>query len=289
MAVVSYREVVGRTLSHSFGESPSAERKFVATLDSPNTSTQEVIDTVGIGHLSSHPEYGYLKMTTASVSEGSPSPFHVELTYEYTVPDGDDPAANPLARPDIWSFSTSGAAVPAYYYYENNATPRVLVNSANDFFEGAQTEEAEVRATIQANRSSFPLNLAVQATNCVNSDAFLGADPYHWKCAGISAQQVREIVDETEIKYWQITSELVFRQSGWPLQLPDVGYNYLDEGVKKRAYVIDPEDDVTKIPCASPIGLNEDGSIRETGTPRILIRRVHKEIAFFPLFGNPPT
>jgi len=58
MAVVSYREVVGRTLSHSFGESPSAERKFVATLDSPNTSTQEVIDTVGIGHLSSHPEYG---------------------------------------------------------------------------------------------------------------------------------------------------------------------------------------------------------------------------------------
>ena len=122
----------------------------------------------------------------------------------------------------------------------------------------------------------------------MNSDSFLGAGPFCWKCAGISAQQATEVVNDVEIRYWQVTAELVYRQSGWPLQLPDVGYNYLDGGIKKRAYVIDP-DDGTKIACANPIALNTNGSIKSSGAPDILIRRVHKAVAFGTLFGSPPT
>jgi len=291
MAVVAVREVTGRSLTHQFGESPSAERKFIATLDATNTSTQEIINACGVFHLQTHPEYGYLKMINASVTEASPTPFHAEVSCSYEVPEQKELDPNPLARKDVWSFSTSGAAVPAYYYYDGggNDTRKSLVNSAKDYFEGAMMDEAEVRATIQSNRPSFPLALAAQVTNCVNSDPYLGAPKHYWKCAGISAQQATEVVNDVEIRYWQITAELVYRQSGWNLQLPNVGYNYLDGADKKRAWVIDPESG-DKVACANPIALTAEGDIALAGTaPTIIDRRVNKEIAFAPLFGQPPT
>jgi hypothetical protein len=288
MAVTSVREVVGRGLTHEFGKAPSAERKFVCSLDDPNTPTQDIINAVGIAHLAPHPEYGFLYAINGTFNEGSPTPFHAEATISYGVPQEEDRDANPLTRQDIWSFSTSGAAVPAFFYYDGT-TQKVLVNTANDFFEGAQTEEAEVRATIQGNRVNFPVGLAAQVTNCVNNATYLGAPPHHWKCAGISAAKVTEVVNDVEIKYWQVTSELVYRQSGWSLQLPNVGYNYLEGGQKKRAYVIDPDDGTTKIPCANPVALNTNGSMKTSGPPEILVRRVHKEVDFQSLFGTPPT
>lgn len=288
MGVVSAREVTGRSLSHQFGEAPTAERKFIAMLDSTNTSTQDIIGFIGILHLSSHPEYPFLLMTNATVTEATPTPFHAEITYSYTVlpPEEQDP--NPLARPATWSFSTSGAAVPAYYYYEGNSL-RALVNTAKDFFEGATMDESEVRATIQRNLATFPLGFAAAATNCVNSDSYLGAPPYSWKCAGISAQSATEVVNDVEIRYWQVSAELAYRQSGWPLQLPNVGYNYLDGGVKKRAYVIDPQSG-DQVACSSPVALTASGDIAPPGSlPTILVRRVHKAIPFTPLFGAPPA
>lgn len=287
MGVVSWRETTGRSLTHQFGESPSAERRFVVTLDSTDTPTQSIIGAVGILHLAAHPEYAFLKMTNATVTEASPTPFHAEVTYSYSVPEQEEQDPNPLARPDVWSFSTSGAAIPAFYYFDGD-TPKVLVNSADDFFEGAMTDESEVRATIQSNRPSFPLALAAQVTNCVNSDAYLGAPQYHWKCAGISASQATEVVNDVEIRYWQITAELIYRQTGWELQLPDVGYNVFEGGEKIRGYVLDPDDKTTRIPCANPIALNADGTKRD-GAPTILKRRVHRAIAFSGLFGQPPS
>lgn len=289
MAVIGVREVIGRSLTHQFGSSPTAERRFIATLDATNTPTQEIIAQCGVFHLQSHPEYAFLRMTNATVTEGTPTPYHAEVTCSYEVPAARETDPNPLARPDVWSFSTSAAAVPAYFYYEGggNATRRPLVNTAKDFFEGAMAEEAEVRATIQSNRAFFPLALAAQVTNCVNSDAYLGAPRHHWKCTGISGQPANEVVNDVEVKYWQITAEIVYRQSGWNLQLPNVGYNYLEDGESKRAWVVDPESG-DKVACASPVALTEGGDIAPANTfPIILDRRVNKEVGFSGLFGTP--
>lgn len=290
MAVLSAREVTGRSLSHQFGESPTAERKFIVTLDSPGTPTQQIIAGTGVFHLAVHPEYAYMRMTSATVTEATPTPFHAEVTCSYSVLPPTELDPNPLSRPAVWSFSTSGAAVPAYYYYEGtgNGTLRTLVNTAKDFFEGAMMDESEVRATIQRNLATFPLGLAAQVTNCINSDSYLGAPQYHWKCAGISAQQANEVVNDVEINYWQVSAELVYRQSGWTLQLPNVGYNYLEGSEKKRAWVIDPESG-DKVACSNPIALDNSGDIEPPGTfPTILSRRVHKAIPFTSLFGSPP-
>jgi hypothetical protein len=287
MAVVGYREVVPRTFSHRLGESPTAERKFVVTLDTPNTPHQVVINTVGVGHGSAHPEYNFLRMTDASLSENSGTPYHVEVTCRYELLK-QDYEPNPLNRADVWSFSTGGASVPAIAYYDGN-TQKPLINAAGDFFEGATTEESEVRATISANRASFPLGLAAYVTNTLNSDFFLGGQPFTWKCAGIGGQQAVEMVNDVEVRYWQITSELVYRASGWPLLLPHVGFNVIEDGQKRRAWVRWKDEDgiVVRVPAANAVALNNDGSIRERSAPDVLTRRVHRISSFSTYFGEP--
>jgi hypothetical protein len=289
MAVLSTREVLPRTFTHRFGESPTAEIKYHATTDGP-TPTQTVLNTIGIFHGAAHPEYSYLLCTEGSLNELDR--FHVEVTYSYEVPATGtaDSDPNPLARADVWSFSTGGAAIPALAYYDGsgNGNIKPLVNSAYDFIEGAMTEEAELRATISGNRAIFPVGLAAQVTNALNSDAFLGAAAYQWKCQGISGQQQVEVVNGAEIKYWSVSVELAYRQSGWRLMLPNVGWNYIEGSQKKRAYVTDPESN-EKVASANVVALNTNGSIKSPGVaPDILYRRVHPEVAFQPLFGTPP-
>jgi hypothetical protein len=294
MTVIAYREVLPRTFSHRFGESPTAERKFIVTVDEP-TATQEVIDAVNIAHADQHPEFAYLRMLDASAVETDRH--HVEITYRYEVPKQEDLDPNPLARPDVWSFSTGGAAVPALFYYHGagNADIRPLINTAGDFIESAMTEESELRATISGNREEFPLAAAAAVTNAVNMSSYLGGAIYTWKCNGISAQQATEVVNGVEIRYWQVSVELAYRQSGWPLQLPNVGWSVWSESKQKkvRAYVFDDESG-EKIASANPVALNENGTIRlssdlqGSGRPDIIQRRVHPAVDFATYFGTPP-
>lgn len=292
MAVIAYREVMPRAFQHRFGESPTAERKFIVTVDQP-TPHGDIIAAINILHGSAHPEYSYLLMLDASLAESDRHHVEVAFRYEATKTDFE---ANPLARADVWSFSTGGAAVPAFFYYHGtgNSDVRQLVNSAGDFMESAMTEEAEVRCTISGNRASFPLAAAALVTNSINNAPYLGGDTYTWKCNGISAQQAVEVVGGVEIRYWQISVELAYRQSGWRLRLPNIGWNYKDDadgGKKKRCYVLHQGEE---IPSANQMALNEDGSINfntnfdGSGAAAILTRRVHPAVNFQTYFGTPP-
>jgi len=289
MAVLAVQEVVPRTLQHRIGEAPSAERKFVATLDNPATNHQDVIGRIGIAHGTAHPEYPFLQMTDATLTENAGSPYHVEVTYRYELLAADF-QPNPLLRPDVWSFSVGGAAVPAVRYYGPGETTQPLVNAAGELFENLQTEEAEVRATITGNRATFPLGLAAFVANCVNEGQYLGGRAYTWKCAGIGGQQTSEVVNQTPVYFYQITTELVYRASGWPLIIPDVGFNYLENGDRKRAWVLYRDEDgvTTRVPTANAVALSEDGRMLAPGTPpRLLVRRVHRAVEFSRFFGAP--
>lgn len=290
MSVLSFREVSGRSFSHRFGEAPTAERKFVLTLDNTAPTVAEAANAIGIFHGSPHPEYAFLTMTDAQLTEGSPSPFHAEITYRYEVLNPDERDPNPLARPDVWSFSTGGAAIPALFYWDGT-DQKPLVNTAGEIFEGLTTEEAECRATITGNRANFPLATAVAVTNTVNNGTYLGAPAHHWKCIGISGQQQTEVVNDVEINYWAITTELAYRQTGWNLQIPNVGYNAVLLGELKRCTVIfeDEFGERKVLPSAQKMALNSDGTqkLPDTDLPDILNRRVNREVDFSSYFSTP--
>lgn len=291
MAVISYREVLPRTVSHRFGESPTAERKFVVTVDEP-TSQQDVINAVGIYHGSQHPEWSFLLVFELSVDEVDRH--HVEITYSYEVPKQENLDPNPLARPDVWSFSVSGATVPAlsYYHGEGNDNVRPLVNAAGDFIEGLTRVEPEVRATIAGNRAVFPLADAAAVTSAINASPYLGGEAYTWQCGGLSAQQAVEVVNDVEIRYWQVTAELVYRPSGWIEKIPHVGFNYIEGGKKRRAWVYSGEPGSSeRIDAPSPQPLTENGDLKYpglAGDPEQLQRRMFPVIEFQNYFGTPP-
>lgn len=297
MGVVSAREIAARTFQQRLGETPSAERKFVVTLNGAATTHSDVLTALGISLTDAHPEYGDLKCLERNLSETDGDPYHVSVTYRYGITEESDQDPNPLLRPDKWSFSVGGATVPAFYYYGPGDVPLPLVNAAGDFFEGAETDEAEVKATITGNRASFPLAIATYVANTVNSAPYLGGAAYTWKCAGISGQQQVETVNDQEIRYYSISVELVYRASGWPMILPDIGFNFLatkPDGTKekRRCFTImrgaaaDGTD--VFVPTANAVPLNADGSIVfDAGAPRLISRRVHRESDFDTYFGTP--
>lgn len=293
MGIINYREVLPRTFSHRFGESPTAERKYVVTMDEPQPH-QDILDAIGIFHGSAHPEFGYLLCHEGSISETSRQ--HAEATYRYEVPKGgtEDSSPNPLARPDVWSFSVSSSAVPALYYYHGtgNADIRPLVNAAGDFIEGLQAVEGEIKATISGNRSSFPLATAGVVTNSVNASPYLGGDAYTWLCQGISAQQQVEVVDGVEVKYWAVSVELVYRSSTWVMKVPHVGWHYIESGQKRKCWVYQGEPGQSdKVDASSPQPLTASGNMKYPGgegIPDQLLRRVHQAVDFATYFGTPP-
>jgi alkylated DNA repair dioxygenase AlkB len=286
MAILSYTELATVAASRKFGEPPVFQRKFVVEVDDPTTKQTDIANYPGVVFLQAHPEASYCKAMNVSVSNYNGSRWHYEVTWDYELPKQQNVDPNPLARADIWKWSTGGLQVPALYYYEGD-TLAPLQNSANDFFEGATTDISTLQASISGNRATFDYALATTVTNSVNSSAYLGGAAYTWKCSGIAANPAVEVVNESEIRYWQVEVTLEYRPDGWPLQLPNVGWNYLDsvEG-KTRVWVKDKNSPGEKIPASNPQPLTSSGDLA-TGAPTILVRRVHKAVNFQQYFGTP--
>jgi hypothetical protein len=280
--------VLPRTFQHKFGEAPTSERKFVATLDVP-TPHQQILNAIGIFHGATHPEYTYLFCIEGQITETDRQ--HAEITYRYEVPTTEQFEANPLSRRDVWSFSVGGAQVPALNYFHGdtgNADVRPLVNAAGDFFEGLTATEAEVRATINSNRATFDLTLASNVTNAINGSPYLGGDRFTWLCAGIAAQQTSEVVNDQRINYWQLTVELIYRRSTWLMYLPHIGWHYIEGSQKKKVWAYDKDGE--EVDAGAPQPLNEDGTLKypgANGVPDRLQRRLNPIIDFAPFFGTP--
>lgn len=285
MAVLSVNEMP-RNGTWKFGEAPELKRRFLVTVDDASRTTPaEIASRVGIDLGSQHPDWN-VKCTTVSVNEGfEDDPDQIEFVAEYGFPENGLEATNPLLRNSVWKFETMGQAVPAFRYL-SGSTWLPLTNSAYDYFEGVTSDEAMTRVTIQSNLRSFPAALATAATNRINSDYYLFGPRHTWKCQGITGELKKEIVINDVVSYWQVTSVLMYRASGWDLQLPDMGYNYLDSGQKRRVMTFDFENDEW-VPSPVPMGLNGAGA-QTFGPPAILTRQIYLEGIFNILFGSPP-
>jgi hypothetical protein len=292
MSVHSWRELP-RTVTHLIGASPEFERRFVVTLNNPDTNAGIMVAAVGAQHGSAHPEVSAAKCREVSVTEAyEGNRYWAEVVAQYSIPVQEGLDLLPWLRPDVWKFQTQGVAVPALYYYQgsgnSSADQKALTNSAGDYFEGLTVDEAQQKVTIQSNRQAFPSALAAAVTNCVNEATYLGFAQDGVKVQGISGEQATEQINGQEVRYWKITSELLCRQSGWNLLLPDVGFNFIEGGVKKRADVEGPDGE--QVASANPIALDGSGGKQAGATlPAILTRRVYKRITMSTYFGTPPS
>lgn len=288
MSVQSWRELA-RTGTHLIGASPEFVRRFVVTLNDPDTTATAMVTAVGAAHGAPHPEVAAAVCSELEVNEAYESNrYWAEVVATYRIPDPEDEDADllPWLRPDVWKFTTQGVAVPALVYYDGS-TQKPLTNSAGDYFEGLTVDEAQQKITIQSNRENFPSALAAAVTNCLNNALYAGFPIDCVKVQGISGEQVSEVIDGENVKYWKITSELLCRQTGWNLLLPDIGFNFIEDGQRKRAYVEGPDGEVAS---TNPVALDGSGGLKTPGQlPDILDRRVYPRITMADYFGNPPA
>ena len=290
-----YSVTVTNELQQKFGEPPVHIRKFRAVQEisyQQQSSRTDLAAAVNTSQGSPHPVFSGASCTeltsTESVEEtATGKKLITEITAVYTVVK-ESPGIHPLSKPDIWSFQTQGAAVAAFFYF-NGSDIEPLTNSAGDYIKGLQVDEAQTKVVIKGNRASFPSSLATALTNCVNGSAFLGGSADHWKCQGISGQLKYESVNGTTVKYWEVTVELLYRQTGWNLQLPDIGFNYISDGQKRRAMVFDNENKEW-LASADPIALNgQGGQVAPGDPPAVLNRRLYRRVDFSTYFGTPPA
>lgn len=290
MAVSSFREL-GRTIEGSIGEPTIARRRFVVILDdnaiTTPTANLDVIAAVGGGLWGvAHPEFSFLKLRKTTMAENfENNPYHVEVTLEYGVLTSNQALA-PLSRTPEWSYeAVSGEQLPALFYWDGD-TRRPLTNSAYDFFEGLTVQESLTRITIKQNFELRPTSI-IATFGYINNDGFDGADAYTCKHEGSTVSKNEELWGNVVVSYWRAESKILYRPSGWRLQLPDVGFNFLAGGQKRRAMVFDFQNGEW-IPSPNPVGL--DGAGNQTGGyPEILVRRVDRETAFTTLFGTCPA
>jgi hypothetical protein len=291
MPVASSRELP-RKSKFRFGESRDLTRQFVITWDAVGQGTAADVAThLNIDFGSAHPEYGNVKCVAVDYEENyEGSQYHSLFTARYGIPEGGvDEFAAPTLRPAHWKFTTQGATVPALRYFEGsgNGTLRPLTNSAFDLVSGLTGDEAQCKVVITENRATFPSALAIALTNCINSTSWIGGGTHCWKCQGINGELKFEEWSGTIYRFWEVTVELLFRQTGWPLQLPDVGFNFILNNQKRRAMVFDFEN-AEWVASPGPVGLDGNGGLT-LGAPAILTRRVHPEVNFNSYFGSPPA
>lgn len=297
--IIRPTKVETRGEQHRFGEPPRLIRNIVCTAATAN-ELKSLVDGIGIKSGSGHPSFPDAKCIEVEYDEefqdgraGEQDVYTATLKATYEV---DLKEEGPLDRPDVWSFQTQGSAIAALFYIDNNDVMRPMVNSAYDPIKGLQVDEALQKIVIKGNRAVFPSALAAALTNCVNFDSFLGFPPDHVKCQGISGELKFEVVDNVTVRYWEVTVELMARQTGWNLLIPDVGYNYIANGRKERCWVWVPNPDpetnalieFVKAPSSDPVGLNGNGAMSPTGVPAILTRRVYRRASFSDYFGSPP-
>jgi len=290
MAVSSFREL-GRTLEGEVGEVTVARRRFVVILDDNTmtmpTANMDVVNQVGGGSWGTrHPEFSFLGLTKVSMAENfGDNPYHVEVTLEYRVVPSSQ-TVNPLARPAEWVYeAVSGEQIPAFFFFDGNVK-YPLTNSAFDFFEGLTVPESLTKVTIKQNTRNRPAGI-INSFGFLNNDVFSGAAIHHCKHEGSKVEKIEELWGNVVYQFWRSESQILFRPSGWNLQLPDIGFNFISGGQKRRAMVFDFEN-AEWVPSAGPLGLDGFGALTG-GYPAILNRRVLPDISFVGLFGSPPS
>lgn len=294
MGVLSAQELA-RTFENELGGQPRAVRTWAVTLSDDTltgsgTNHNDVIVYLELSNYGTqHPDidnpwFGLRKITVNERFQDSP--YHLQVIAEYGVVTENE-VANPTDRANEWSFEGQTSEVPALFWWDGT-TKRPLVNSAYDYFEGLTTTEQLVKATVKMNLANWGALLPkIQANHHVNSDGYLGCPAHTWKVAGVNTAFTIEIYNNVAHEYWATTCELLYRESGWNLYLPDVGWNYIDGGQKRRAMVFDYEN-AEWVASPNPVGLNGTGGMNFTTWPTILERRVNREAVFVSLFGLPP-
>lgn len=259
----------GRSRQADVSGVPTYVRVYLVQTNVLNADLQNIAKAPKISWKDPHPDDANAYLVESSTQQEGDSPFCYKLTYTYKYLDESE--AIPWNRPATFSFSGSLASAPAFWYYPNeddNATKKIIVNSAGDPLQGLDRDEGEFSVTIQKNiPPPFGYAKAQQYVGAINSDVWSGGDAKTWKCQSITATRKVETVADTvnpndkpkKVFYWDCTATLAYKATGWDLVTWDVGFNELVNSKRVKIYA-------GSEPVSEPVAL-KDGRAKTPGQP----------------------
>lgn len=303
--IVSTKELA-RTFEREINGRPIARRRWAVILSDDTLTaaspgppgTQALLEECVPGSWSSwnqaHPDLSFLKLRKLTLNERfEDDPYKVEVIAEYGLLTSEE-LLHPTSRAAEWSIESQSGEVAALFYYDGS-TKKPLTNSAFDYFPGLTTEEPLARIKIKKNFLTLAAangpTTWLAAQGHVNSSSYFGCATHTLKVAGVDVVYTSSEWAGQLVSYYETTATLAFRQSTHNLLLPDIGWNYIENGQKRRAMVFDFYNGEW-VASPNPIGLNGSGEPSWTGVPAIVGgatgRRVLPETSF-AIFGTPPS
>lgn len=194
----------------------------------------------------------------------------VEATYTYDTQDESQQPENPLDEPPqvAWGFQQFQKVL------QKDINGKALLNTADEQFDPLpEVDDSRLVLSYQRNEAYFPVALAREYQDAVNSDAFLGAPAGTVKCQNINAtRQFRN-----DVYFWAVSYEFHFRSDDddWELHILNQGYRTtLDDSY---SIVSDQEGR----PMNQPVLLDIDGQeLTEGADPIFLDYKAYREKPF---------
>jgi hypothetical protein len=273
----------GRSRQNQYGDVPVYTRIFLVTVDDSNTSFDDIAAEPGVNWLDAHPENPNALLVDSNVQQEGDSPFHYKVTFTYKS--AEDLTDDPLDRPPQFSFSGGLASAPAFWYFPNsndNSTKRIIINTAGDPIGGLDRDEGEFNISIVLNTATFDYAKAQLYVGSINSDTYSGGAAKTWKCMSISGNRKIEEVAGTKYVYWEASTTLAYRNTGWDLQTWDVGFNEIVSGARKKIMA-------GSEPVSEPAALSAGRAKTPGQPPDLLTFRIYPMRPFTGTFPPLPT
>jgi len=203
---------------------------------------------------------------------------YVRQTWGGLGSSGGDPAADPLDQPPqiSWRSNASNEAI------DEDVEGNAIINSAGEPFESPVTEEFHDSVlVIRENIAAYDESVHRLYRGALNANEYRGAPPGVAKIASIQGERVFS----GELTYWQRTTEVHFRETGWDHRLLDQGFRE-DAGTdsdNKPVYrqIVDQKGQ----PLSSPVLLDGSGNKLAAGADPHWLTFVTKRRRSFSVIG----
>lgn len=198
------------------------------------------------------------------------------LTCEYGPFDLVRNPENPLDKPIDLEWDDVVFQAPVDEDIDGNA----IVNSAGDPFDPPlMRDQSREVLTITWNQATFDQAWAKSLRDHINTDSFMGSDPYTVKVKGIKGKLEYNAIAGY---FWKVQYVFEFKESTWIESILDAGMRQLDPTTGVLDVI-----SIEGTPATTPVPLLDGAPLPDGEDPSYLDFHIYQEISFTSTFNFP--
>jgi hypothetical protein len=275
-------------------------------VDDVATPLPTITNANGVSYRDPHPDDPSCLAYEFTTKPESNSLLHYIVSVTYYAPPLDSSTGDSGKQPEflpgiptVWTASSAVSSAPLIF----DAAGNVIKNSADVNIPGLECDRAAFKLALKRPFSDFSWQpLAVQYTNAVNSDTWMGQPPSSWKCQGLSAAPETQNEAGVTRSYWMVSIEFEYRAEqkinngvgvstfpGWDFVTYDRGYSGKVDDKGRPSSAASAKNgtirDVKGQPIKEPMGLSNGVPVEPPAVGDLLQFKIYRALPFSGVFG----